>query len=139
MAQNTRKIYTVSEITSEIKTLLEEKFSFIWISGEISNLRTPVSGHFYFTLKDKNAQISAVIFRGHHKKLKFILEDGLSIIGLGRISLYELRGTYQIIFEYIEPKGIGALQLAFEKLKIRLSDEGLFSDKYKKKGATGEY
>ncbi|MCJ7615502.1 MAG: exodeoxyribonuclease VII large subunit, partial [Desulfobacterales bacterium] len=91
----------------------------------------PVSGHFYFTLKDENAQIRAVMFRGQNKKLKFILEDGLSIIGLGRINLYEPRGNYQIIFEYLEPKGIGALQLAFEKLKKRLSEEGLFDDKYK--------
>ncbi|MCJ7617921.1 MAG: exodeoxyribonuclease VII large subunit, partial [Desulfobacterales bacterium] len=80
MSQNTRKIYTVSELTSEIKTLLEENFPFVWISGEISNLSAPVSGHFYFTLKDENAQIRAVMFRGQNKKLKFILEDGLSII-----------------------------------------------------------
>ena len=131
MSQNTRKIYTVSELTSELKTLLEESFPFVWISGEISNLSTPVSGHFYFTLKDENSQIRAVMFRGQNKKLKFILEDGLSIIGLGRINLYEPRGNYQIIFEYIEPKGIGALQLGFEKLKKRLSEEGLFDDKYK--------
>jgi len=131
MSQNTRKIYTVSELTSEIKTLLEESFPFVWISGEISNLSTPVSGHFYFTLKDENAQIRAVMFRGQNKKLKFIFEDGLSIIGLGRINLYEPRGNYQIIFEYLEPKGIGALQLGFEKLKKRLSEEGLFDDKYK--------
>jgi len=131
MSQNTRKIYTVSELTSELKTLLEESFPFVWISGEISNLSTPVSGHFYFTLKDENSQIRAVMFRGQNKKLKFTLDDGLSIIGLGRINLYEPRGNYQIIFEYIEPKGIGALQLGFEKLKIRLSEEGLFDDKYK--------
>jgi len=131
MSQNLKKIYTVSELTSEIKSLLEENFPFVWISGEISNLSTPVSGHYYFTLKDKNAQIKTVMFRGQNRKLKFMLEDGLSIIGLGRINLYAPRGTYQIIFEYIEPKGIGALQLAFEKLKIRLSEEGLFDDKYK--------
>jgi len=131
MSQNTRKIYTVSELTSELKTLLEESFPFVWISGEISNLSRPVSGHFYFTLKDENSQIRAVMFRGQNKKLKFTLDDGLSIIGLGRINLYEPRGNYQIVFEYIEPKGIGALQLGFEKLKIRLSEEGLFDDKYK--------
>ena len=131
MSQNLRKIYTVSELTSEIKSLLEESFPFVWISGEISNLSTPVSGHYYFTLKDENAHIRAVMFRGQNRKLKFMLEDGLSIIGLGRINLYAPRGTYQIIFEYIEPKGIGALQLAFEKLKIRLSEEGLFDDQYK--------
>ena len=126
-----QRIYTVSELTFSIKSLLEEKFPFVWISGEISNFRMPVSKHFYFTLKDENAQIRAVMFRGQNRKLKFTLEDGLSIIGLGRINLYEPRGNYQIIFEYLEPKGIGALQLAFEKLKKRLSEEGLFDDKYK--------
>ncbi len=125
-------IYTVSQLNSEIKLLLEDKFPFVWISGEISNCKMPGSGHLYFTLKDENSQISCVMFRGLNQKLKFDLEDGLSITGLGRISLYEPRGTYQIIFEYIEPKGIGALQIAFEQLKNLLASEGLFDDKYKK-------
>lgn len=125
-------IYTVSQLNSEIKLLLEDKFPFVWISGEISNCKMPGSGHLYFTLKDENSQISCVMFRGQNQKLKFDLEDGLSITGLGRISLYEPRGTYQIIFEYIEPKGIGALQIAFEQLKNLLASEGLFDDKYKK-------
>ncbi len=125
-------IYTVSQLNSEIKLLLEEKFPFIWISGEISNCKMPGSGHLYFTLKDENSQISCVMFRGQNINLKFDLEDGLSITGLGRISLYEPRGTYQIIFEYFEPKGIGALQIAFEQLKDRLASEGLFDDKFKK-------
>jgi len=124
-------IYTVSQLNSDIKLLLEEKFPFVWISGEISNCKMPGSGHLYFTLKDKNSQISCVMFRGQKQNLKFDLEDGLSITGLGRISLYEPRGTYQLIFEYIEPKGIGALQIAFEQLKDRLTSEGLFDDKYK--------
>ena len=125
-------IYTVSQLNSEIKFLLEDKFPFIWISGEISNCKMPGSGHLYFTLKDKNSQISCVMFRGQNQNLKFDVEDGLSITGLGRISLYEPRGTYQLIFEYLEPKGIGALQIAFEQLKDRLASEGLFDDKYKK-------
>jgi len=125
-------IYTVSKLNSEIKFLLEDKFPFIWVSGEISNCKMPGSGHLYFTLKDENSQISCVIFRGQNQNLKFELEDGLSITGLGRISLYEPRGTYQLIFEYLEPKGIGALQIAFEQLKDRLRSEGLFDDKYKK-------
>jgi exodeoxyribonuclease VII large subunit len=125
-------IYTVSQLNSDIKLLLEDKFPFVWISGEISNCKMPGSGHLYFTLKDENSQISCVMFRGQNQNLTFDLEGGLSITGLGRISLYEPRGTYQIIFEYIEPKGIGALQIAFEQLKNRLSSEGLFDNKYKK-------
>lgn len=126
-----RKTYTVSEITSEIKVLIEEKFSFIWISGEISNFKIPYSGHYYFTLKDEHAQISAVMFRGQNRGLKFIPENGMDITGFGRISLYEPRGAYQIIFEYLEPLGAGALQKAFEQLKNRLGAEGLFDDEYK--------
>ena len=130
-AMNERRIYTVSELTSEIKVLLEENFPFIWICGEISNLRIPVSKHFYFTLKDEDAQINAVMFRNQNRNLQFNLEDGMSITGLGRISVYEPRGTYQIILEHLEPKGIGALQMAFEQLKTRLFDEGLFDEKHK--------
>ena len=129
---NERRIYTVSELTSEIKVLVEESFPFIWICGEISNFRMPVSKHFYFTLKDENAQINAVMFRNQNRNLQFDLEDGMSVTGLGRISVYEPRGTYQIILEYLEPKGIGALQMAFEQLKARLSAEGLFDEKHKK-------
>jgi exodeoxyribonuclease VII large subunit len=124
-------VYTVSQLNSEIKCLLEEKLPFVWISGEISNCKMPGSGHLYFTLKDEKSQISCVMFRAQNQNLKFDIEDGLSVTGLGRISLYEPRGTYQLIFEYLEPKGIGALQIAFEQLKNRLSSEGLFDDKYK--------
>jgi exodeoxyribonuclease VII large subunit len=125
-------VYDVSELNRNIKRLLEDKFPFIWISGEISNYRQPSSGHCYFTLKDQQSQLSAVIFRGQAAGLKFRPENGLSVIGLGRISVYEPRGTYQVIFEYLEPKGIGGLQIAFEKLKRQLSDEGLFDDRYKR-------
>jgi exodeoxyribonuclease VII large subunit len=127
-----RRIYTVSELTSDIKGILEKTYPFIWIYGEISNLNIPASGHFYFTVKDEHAQISAVMFRNQNRSLKFKPEDGISIAGLGRISVYEPRGTYQIIFEYIEPKGTGAIQLAFEQLKKRLADEGLFDHDHKK-------
>jgi len=127
-----RRIYTVSELTGKIKDLLEENFPFVWINGEISNFRVPASGHFYFTLKDEYAQINAVMFRGQSRNLKFNPEDGMSATGMGRISLYEPRGTYQIIMEYMEPEGIGAMQLAFEQLKTRLSGEGLFDEKNKK-------
>jgi exodeoxyribonuclease VII large subunit len=125
-------IYTVSELTAKVKVLLEDSFSFIWICGEISNLRIPASGHFYFTLKDEKAQINAVMFRGQNRNLKFIPEDGMSIKGIGRVSVYEPRGVYQIILEYLEPEGIGAIQLAFEQLKERLTAEGLFDEKHKK-------
>lgn len=126
-----RKIYKVSELTAEIKALLEETYPFIWIIGEISNFRLPLSGHYYFTLKDPDAQINAVMFRGQQKQLKFEPEDGMRITGMGRLSLYEPRGSYQIILEYMEPSGVGALQIAYEKLKRQLAQEGLFDDQLK--------
>jgi exodeoxyribonuclease VII large subunit len=126
------KIYTVSGFTSELKLFLEEKYPFVWIQGEISNLSRPSSGHLYFSVKDSKAQISAVIFRNMGNHLTFTLENGLQITGLARLSVYEPRGTYQLIFEFIEPKGTGALQLAFEQLKKRLSAEGLFDNRHKK-------
>jgi len=104
----------------------------IWITGEVSNLRTPASGHLYFQLKDADAQLSAVMFRMQIRQIPFTLENGMAVTGLGRISVYEPRGTYQIILEYLEPRGIGALQAAFEQLKARLSQEGLFDDGRKK-------
>jgi exodeoxyribonuclease VII large subunit len=127
-----RRIYTVSELTRHIKALLEGNFPFVWVAGEISNFRIPASGHFYLTLKDESAQINAVMFKGNQQHLKFLPEDGMRIIGLGRISLYEPRGVYQIVLEYIEPSGIGALQAAFEQLKKRLEAEGLFDASHKK-------
>ncbi|WP_419655329.1 XseA: exodeoxyribonuclease VII, large subunit [Desulfosarcina variabilis str. Montpellier] len=130
--QARQHIFQVSELNGQIKRLLEEKFPFIWISGEISNFKTPSSGHCYFTLKDQSSQVSAVIFRVQAQALKFRPEDGMSIVGLGRVSVYEPRGSYQVIFEYMEPQGVGALQIAFEKLKQKLSDEGLFDERHKK-------
>ncbi|BBO67023.1 exodeoxyribonuclease 7 large subunit [Desulfosarcina alkanivorans] len=126
-----RHVYEVTELNQKIKKLLEGSFPFIWITGEISNFRTPSSGHCYFTLKDARSQIGAVMFRTQARALKFKPEDGLSVIGLGRISVYEPRGAYQVILEYLEPKGIGGLQIAFEKLKQQLSDEGLFDEGHK--------
>jgi len=127
-----RKIYSVRELTGKIKSLLEETYPFIWIQGEISNFKVPASGHYYFTLKDDAAQIRAVMFRGQNRNLKFMPEDGMSIIGFGRVSVYSPRGAYQIILEYLEPAGAGALQAAFEQLKAKLSEEGLFDPAYKK-------
>jgi len=127
-----RYILTVSELTREIKDILELKFSEIWIEGEISNLRIPPSGHIYFTLKDDFSQIRAVLFKTQARTLRFVLEDGLHVICRGRVSLYEKRGEYQLILEGVEPKGIGALQLAFLQLKERLEKEGLFDPAHKK-------
>jgi exodeoxyribonuclease VII large subunit len=121
-----RKIYTVTEITRAIKGLLESNFSDVWVQGEVSNFRAPSSGHYYFTLKDEQAQLKAVCFRMRNLYLKFKLEDGLSVLARGRISAYEPRGDYQMIAEYIEPVGLGSLQLAYEQLKARLRKEGLF-------------
>jgi exodeoxyribonuclease VII large subunit len=127
----TPKIYTVSEITAEIRRLLEDAFPFMWLTGEISNCRMAVSGHCYFTLKDPTAQINAVIFRGQLRQLKFRPENGLQVTGMGRLGVYEPRGTYQIILEYLEPSGAGSLQVAFEQLKRKLADEGYFDSAHK--------
>ena len=127
-----RKVYTVSELTKKIRETLEVNFDLIWVTGEISNLRTPSSGHYYFTLKDKESQIKAVLFRPQLRFLKFLPQDGMDIICYGRLTVYEKRGEYQIIIEYLEPKGIGALSFAFEQLKEKLSKEGLFDQAHKK-------
>jgi exodeoxyribonuclease VII large subunit len=119
-------IITVSQLTDQIKNLLEGSFPDIWVEGEISNLSIPQSGHAYFTLKDERSQIRSVLFRSSQRFLKFTLQHGIQVICRGRISVYEPRGEYQLILEYIEPKGVGALQLAFEQLKAKLEKEGLF-------------
>jgi exodeoxyribonuclease VII large subunit len=111
---------------------LERDFGEVWLEGEISNLRAPGSGHLYCTLKDDSSQIRAVIFRPTALRLRFGLEDGLHVIVRGRVTVYEPRGEYQIVLEYLEPKGRGAQQLAFEQLKNRLAAEGLFDQDRKK-------
>ena len=126
-----RKIFSVSEITSEIKQALEQ-FGIIWIRGEISNFKRHSSGHMYFSLKDAHAQIRAAFFRNNNMYLKFRLNDGLEVHVRGRISVYDPRGEYQIIVEYMEPVGLGSLQLAFDQLKERLRKEGLFDEAHKK-------
>jgi exodeoxyribonuclease VII large subunit len=125
-----RKIYSVSEITSEIKQALE-KFGILWIQGEISNFKHHTSGHMYFSLKDDRAQVKAAFFRNNNTRLKFRPEDGLEVLVRGRLSVYEPRGDYQVIVEYMEPKGLGSLQLAFEQLKEKLRKEGLFDEAHK--------
>ena len=115
-------IFTVSELTSKIKNLLEESFPSVWIEGEISNCRMPSSGHIYFTLKDEQSQLNAVFFRGANQKIKFRIEDGLKVLALGNISVYQRRGDYQLIVGLLQPRGIGELQLAFQQLKKKLQN-----------------
>lgn len=122
-----RKIYTVSEISQEIRGVFEDQFPDIWVTGEISNYRPAGSGHCYFTLKDAKAQLRAVCFRNQARYLKFKPTDGLAVIARGQLSIYEARGEYQLIVEFLEPAGLGALQLAFEQLKAKLAAEGLFA------------
>lgn len=124
-------VFTVSELNTRIKTLLESNYRFVWVKGEISNFRIPASGHYYFTLKDAQSQIRGVFFRAQHRHMKFVPEDGLQVICQGRISVYEPRGEYQLIVEIMEPQGRGALQVAFEQLKQKLEAEGLFDPKRK--------
>jgi exodeoxyribonuclease VII large subunit len=122
-----RKIYTVSAITAGIKACLESEFSEVSIEGEISNLSAAASGHLYFGLKDKGAQLRCVCFRGKARFLKFRAEDGLQVVASGDLSVYEPRGEYQLIVDFMEPKGFGSLQLAFEQLKARCSPKGFLT------------
>jgi exodeoxyribonuclease VII large subunit len=126
------QIYTVSALTREIRDRLETYFSLVWVSGEVSNLRQPLSGHFYFTLKDAGAHLRAVLFKGSHQHLRFKPQEGSQFLCRGRLTVYEPRGDYQLIVDYLEPLGLGALAQAFEALKNRLRDEGLFAPELKK-------
>jgi len=128
-----RQIYKVSEVTRLIKRLLEDSsIADLWVEGEVSNFTRASSGHLYFTLKDANSQIQCVMFRSSADRIRFNLEDGISIILHGKLTVYEPRGNYQIIGTRAEPVGIGALQLAFEQLKQKLEAEGLFDQAHKK-------
>jgi len=127
-----KKIYSVSEITRDIRGLLEDAFREVWVEGEISNLTMHSSGHCYFSIKDENSVLSCVMFKNSAYKLKFKIEDGMSIVCFGRVSVYDKRGQYQLYVEVIEPKGVGSLQLAFTQLKEKLLKEGLFDDSHKK-------
>ncbi len=127
-----RFVFTITELTRHIRETLESAYPDVWVEGEISNLRVPSSGHCYFTLKDEGAQLRAVMFRMQARLLRFAPEDGLKVICRGRINVYEQRGEYQLIAEMLEPKGVGDLQLAFEQLKHKLQQEGLFEAGRKK-------
>jgi exodeoxyribonuclease VII large subunit len=129
---NKPRIYTVSQLTEAIQGLLEERFDFVWVEGEISNFSAPVSGHYYMVIKDETAQIRAVMFRLQARYLKFAPEDGMKVIAQGRVSIYAPRGEYQIVLDYLEPLGVGALALAFEQVKQKLAQQGLFNPDIKK-------
>jgi exodeoxyribonuclease VII large subunit len=122
-----RHVYSVSELTSGIRTAIEDRFGQIWLEGEISNCKVwNTTGHMYFTLKDEGAQIKAVMFRTQVRYLRFTPEDGLHVVARGRLGVYEPKGEYQIVCEHMEPHGLGALQLAFDQLKKKLAAQGLF-------------
>ena len=126
-----RDIYTVSRLNSEVRAVLEGSFPLLWVEGEISNLARPASGHVYFSLKDAHAQVRCALFRMRRQRLRFQPADGQRVLMRARISLYEGRGEYQLIVEHMEPAGEGALRQAFEQLKQRLADEGLFDSGHK--------
>lgn len=125
-------VYNVEQLNSHIRLTLEGQLGAVWLQAEISNFKPHSSGHFYFSLKDSKAQISAIMFRGHNSRLKFKPHDGLEVIVRGRITVYEPRGTYQIVCESMEPVGAGALLKQFEQLKEKLKSEGLFEAGRKK-------
>jgi exodeoxyribonuclease VII large subunit len=127
-----RRTWTVRDLVAAVRTHIEREYGDVWVEGEISNFRAHESGHLYFTLKDRNAQIRVVMFRSSARLLRFRPEDGLQVVVRGRVTIYEDRGELQISAEYIEPKGAGALQIAFEQLKAKLEAEGLFDSARKK-------
>ncbi|MBE7443906.1 MAG: exodeoxyribonuclease VII large subunit [Planctomycetia bacterium] len=131
-AKSRNKILTISELTRKVRGSLEQEFFNIWVVGEVSNVKRPSSGHVYLTLKDANAQLQAVMFKTRANNLKFEIKDGMEVLAFGSVTVYEARGQYQLIIERMEPKGIGALQLAFLQLKERLEKEGLFDPAHKK-------
>lgn len=127
-----RRLYTVSELTYELRDLLGSGYADIWVSGEVSGFREAGSGHWYFSLKDETAQLKCACFRNTARLLKFRPEDGLAVLARGRLDVYEARGEYQLIVSALEPQGFGALQLAFELLKKKLEAEGLFAAERKR-------
>jgi exodeoxyribonuclease VII large subunit len=128
----TRAVLTVSQLTEKLRGVLEEKFPMVWVEGEISNFKVYSSGHAYFTLKDSGAQIRAVLFRNRMRRIRFEPGDGLHVLAMGSVELYPQRGEYQLVVELLEPRGLGALQLAFDQLKARLAAEGLFEERRKR-------
>src|SRR6266513_1254352 len=137
MSANTKiaapQTLTVSQLTSQIKNLLEGEFPSVWVVGEVSNFSRPQSGHSYFTLKDDQAQIRAVMWRSAAARLKFDPAEGLDVVCHGHIDVYAPRGSYQLVVDELQPKGVGALELALRKLREKLAAEGLFDPARKRK------
>src|SRR5690349_7448015 len=131
-AAQERRIWRVHDLVSAVRTRLEREYTDVWVEGEISNFRPADSGHLYFTLKDESAQVRIVMFRSQARLLRFRPENGMHVIARGRVTVYDARGELQLSAEYLEPKGAGALQVAFEQLKARLEAEGLFDAARKK-------
>ncbi|HYO84298.1 MAG TPA: exodeoxyribonuclease VII large subunit [Bryobacteraceae bacterium] len=127
-----RHVWTVSEVNTRIRWLLDREFGDVWVAGEISGVRFASSGHYYFTLKDGESQIRCACFRMSARYLKFKPQDGVAVVARGRLDVYDARGEYQLLVEFLEPRGYGALQLAFEQLKKKLADEGLFDPSRRK-------
>jgi len=127
-----RRVLTVTELTSQVKRLLEKELGLVWVTGEVSNLRSQSSGHLYFTLKDPDAQLNCVLFRGEVVENRQILQDGQKLLVQGDLTVYEPRGQYQLIVRAVELQGVGALQLAFERLKRKLQAQGLFAPERKR-------
>src|SRR5438128_1496485 len=130
--ETTRRVLTVSELTTQVKRLLEKSIGLVWVTGEVTNLRVQSSGHVYFTLKDANAQLNSVLFRGESVANRDLLQDGRKLVVQGDLTVYEPRGQYQLVVRAVELQGVGALQLAFERLKRKLQAEGLFASERKR-------
>jgi exodeoxyribonuclease VII large subunit len=130
--EQTRKVLSVSELTAQVKRLLEKSVGQVWVTGEVTNLRAQSSGHMYFTLKDAASQLSCVLFRGEAVARRELLQDGQKVLLQGDVTVYEARGQYQLIVRAVELQGVGALQIAFEKLKQKLAAEGLFAPERKR-------
>src|SRR5499425_3476715 len=121
-----RRVWRVADLISAVRTMVERSYTDVWVEGEISNFRPADSGHLYFTLKDGDAQLRVVMFRSQARMLRFRPDNGMQIVARGRVTIYDVRGELQLSAEFLEPLGAGALQLAFEQLKARLAQEGLF-------------
>src|SRR5499427_908813 len=127
-----REVYSVTRLTREVRLLLERGLGVVWVEGELSNFSQPSSGHWYFSLKDRNAQLKCAMFRLRNATVGFTPKAGQQVLARGRISLYEPRGEYQFIAEHLEEAGVGALQRQFELLKTKLAGEGLFAPQIKR-------
>lgn len=127
LSANNQNIYTVSRLNAEVRLLLENEMGIVWLLGEISNFSTPVSGHWYLSLKDARAQVKCAMFKGNNRFVSFKPQNGQQVLVRARLSLYEPRGDYQLIIESMQPEGDGRLQQEFEQLKQKLTAEGLFA------------